>query len=978
MTPYTFYNTSILRTPSKNINELENINPTEESILKYFEKIKLSIYFSSPNLYNSIINYKDLDYKKKESTLQSLYKYIIRMCTRPTPYGLFSGLFTICMDKNDESNSLFLSNLNSLTMDLNKFVFYDYNFLSFVYNRLIEKHYRDTLYFGLNNTIQIDSKANILSILTQEKNNKQLDYQIKEFNITQSISYIIRKFKGKNINRALFFSELRSMKINEDEIDDFFNLLIDNSIFYSKSSYIQSNDHFFKEILNITQGRDNFINKIDNHLKKINTDLNLNEIISFDEWIKKEIEYTGQVYKLDLISLKKEEFKIGIPKSIQKSLLENVEIVNTLLQSNINTRLVNFKEKFIKKYQYKFIPILEALNPFYGINYDETICLNQAPLIDDIPFSLKTDAISINNDLLSNLLSNNKNEILNIKKDAFLSTEKLKIKNFHIQYRIIDEDSNLILVESIGDALSVFSRFKYGDNKLQDLSKQIKNSEKDDDHKIYAEIIHTPDRLEAMNILDNINLTKYSIPIITNSKSKKNIYLDDLLLGVQDGQFKLYSKSHKKQVIPHFSTMAIPNNISKLPIFLFLSELSNELKYNKQFPLQKYISSLNNFIPRIQYKNIIFCPKTWFISINDVDKEDISKLKKVFEKKNIPSKIILKDSDNELFIDTNNPLSMSILYNEILKRKSVIIQEYLFYNKENYQLISFLKNNNINDIDPLINIEKNNKIKRLYLPFDEWVYIKLYCNEYRSDDVIINDIPEIIKYFEKKFIIEKFFFIRFVDHEGFHIRLRINIKKTEESINILDKISKHVKDKSNFIEKISLDSYEREIERYGLNIDKIEYLFYLDSKFTINFLKKISNKLVDVEKNRILICLYSIDYLLNLIYTREEKTHIIESLKNDFVKEFLVDKNILKFLNKKYKDYFNDINSFFFKNDFSEELKYYNTLDNLKFLKDEKILVIKSLIHMNINRYFVTEQRKHELIIYFILSRYYNYINNKV
>ncbi len=66
--------------------------------------IRESILVASKNLYETMNSFAEgKTIKKKEQFLNSLYKYVIRMSTRPTPFGLFSG---VGFGRMAEGNSL--------------------------------------------------------------------------------------------------------------------------------------------------------------------------------------------------------------------------------------------------------------------------------------------------------------------------------------------------------------------------------------------------------------------------------------------------------------------------------------------------------------------------------------------------------------------------------------------------------------------------------------------------------------------------------------------------------------------------------------------------------------------------------------------------------------------------------------------------------------------------------------------------------
>lgn len=100
---------------------------------------------------------------------------------------------------------------------------------------------------------------------------------------------------------------------------------------------------------------------------------------------------------------------------------------------------------------------------------------------------------------------------------------------------------------------------------------------------------------------------------------------------------------------------------------------------------------------------------------------------------------------------------------------------------------------------------------------------------------IINDL-------KRKKIIDRWFFIRYADPKS-HLRIRFHFIETKDismAITIInDFLNKFHKRKA--IEKIQIDTYEREIERYhACGIEQAEYLFWYDSEFTLKILDLIN------------------------------------------------------------------------------------------------------------------------------------------
>lgn len=281
-------------------------------------------------------------------------------------------------------------------------------------------------------------------------------------------------------------------------------------------------------------------------------------------------------------------------------------------------------------------------------------------------------------------------------------------------------------------------------------------------------------------------------------------------------------------------------------------------------------------------------------------------------------------------------------------------------------------------------------IQRTFIPGSECIYFKIYIGKKMADEFLIKIITPLVHIFIKKNYIKRWFFIRFEDPE-FHIRLRLfintNITTAGEIINICyPYFFKWAK--NNFMYKIQLDTYIRELERYGKNlIEESEYLFYRNSECIISVLKLFS-------KDENLRWMFSIklfdnitnDFNLDLV----KKQYLTEQLCISYKSEFGFNSQNSKQFNVMFRSHRKQIESIiqnnsseFAKNSlFHKALSLYSkeTLEinqkitnkrKPKISKNEVYHFLASHIHMAMNRLFMDKARIHELIIYDMLNHYY-------
>lgn len=270
------------------------------------------------------------------------------------------------------------------------------------------------------------------------------------------------------------------------------------------------------------------------------------------------------------------------------------------------------------------------------------------------------------------------------------------------------------------------------------------------------------------------------------------------------------------------------------------------------------------------------------------------------------------------------------------------------------------------------------KIQRIFTPGDQWLYYNIFCGYNTSDDILINYLSPLTQSFLSRNIIDQWFFIRYND-PSYHIRYRVRIKNiayTGEIIHAINNVLEQLL-KDEYISKLQIDSYIREIERYGYNtIENAENIFFHDSN---NILKIIASLDENKPNIRSLWGLKLVDFYLSTFrFSISEKVLFSEKLRNYFYNEFKVDKNTKKNLDRLYSDYQTSIHSFIS----NKDRKIYKSeiikdVAKIVAIKEKNLLtvdfdsLISSFIHMSLNRLFVGDNRLHELVTYDLMWRYY-------
>ncbi|MEO0507157.1 MAG: thiopeptide-type bacteriocin biosynthesis protein [Bacteroidota bacterium] len=281
--------------------------------------------------------------------------------------------------------------------------------------------------------------------------------------------------------------------------------------------------------------------------------------------------------------------------------------------------------------------------------------------------------------------------------------------------------------------------------------------------------------------------------------------------------------------------------------------------------------------------------------------------------------------------------------------------------------------------------------QRSFIVGSEWLYYKIYSGPKASDLILTEIVLPCLQSLKERNCIEKWFFIRYADPKH-HIRLRFLVSDKKHIPIIMDELFVHLEGliAKDIVWKVQLDTYHRELERYGDNTMELsESLFCADSLATIRFLDLIEGD--EGEELRWLFGLRAIEVLLSCFqYGLDEKLGLMEQLKIGFGREFNMSRPLKKQLDDKYRKEREGIEQFM-RFTAEEEPDYIPILDILgethnkiapiakKILEVEKKDALQmsknnlmgSYIHMLMNRLFKSKNRLNEMVCYDFLYRHY-------
>jgi thiopeptide-type bacteriocin biosynthesis protein len=370
---------------------------------------------------------------------------------------------------------------------------------------------------------------------------------------------------------------------------------------------------------------------------------------------------------------------------------------------------------------------------------------------------------------------------------------------------------------------------------------------------------------------------------------------------------------------------------------------------------------------------------------------------------NLPRYVVLGRGDNELLLDLNNSICRSILAKE-LSKSDVFLFENLFSSNN-----CFIKQDGksyTNEINIPLTTSKpyyrrsyswdtsqpGTDIRRIFPPGSEWLYLKIYTGCKLAEKALTEVIGDFASELMNTGTIDSWFFIKYNDPD-YHLRVRFHRKdkeKNEQWLSLVENLDTKLRSliAEKYAFRITMDTYIREVERYGVETMEIsERVFCADSIAITEFLSLISG--TEGEVLRWKFAFISIDDLLNDFgYTTHAKKQLLEELSNNFLAEFSFNKRsdaltLIKAINNKYRKLRNEIADVIENNQSADLEEAYDCFRRRSHrIKQEAELIrtrhghavhdlMQSYIHMSLNRLFLVNQQRHELVIYYFLTKYY-------
>lgn len=499
----------------------------------------------------------------------------------------------------------------------------------------------------------------------------------------------------------------------------------------------------------------------------------------------------------------------------------------------------------------------------------------------------------------------------------------------------LDRGEFQLLVGNAGgpSGARLLGRFCHAEELLCDQTrKHLRAEEALHPEAIFAEIVHLPQG-RIGNILSRPVMREYEIPFLGRSGApeERQIPVTDLLVSVSGNQIVLRSRRLGREVIPRL-TSAHNFAMRSLGLYRFLCTLqSQEIAGGVGFSWGPLESA--PFVPRVTHGRLVLARAGWWMTAAEIKQlakaagaDRYAAVQEWRRRRRLPRLVTLADGDNELLVDLDNTLAIDAFLDLVEERDRARLHE-LFPGPEAL-IAEGPEGRFVHELvipfhrlpRPVAAVEtavaapeaaagttagqatvavgtapggaapagNGLQVRRTFAPGSEWLFAKLYTGTATADRVLRDVLAPLVREALAEGWCDGWFFIRYGDPE-WHLRVRFHGGPEALTGRVLPALHAGVTPllDDGRLWKLQLDTYEREVERYGgpFGIGLVERLFQADSDAVLEILDMLEgDEGADV---RWRLAFYGVDALLNdLGLDAEAKLSVLGRMRQGFAQEF--------------------------------------------------------------------------------------------
>ncbi|MBI2901012.1 MAG: lantibiotic dehydratase [Planctomycetes bacterium] len=597
--------------------------------------------------------------------------------------------------------------------------------------------------------------------------------------------------------------------------------------------------------------------------------------------------------------------------AVTREILRGVGALHRLFGARSRREWDEFAKRFHERYQDRDVPLAEALDEEAGVGFEKSSApaAEASPLLAGLAFGPRNGDSTVAWDAGRSMLVRKIEEAQRrgateiVLEDEDLGTEEPPplpdaISAFGTilaaSEEAVDRGEFRFHLKSAGgpSGAQMLGRFCHlDDGLLARVRDFLRAEERLRPDAIFAEVVHAPAGRHG-NVISRPVLRDYEIPFLGASAvpADRQIPIQDLMVSVREGRVVLRSKRLGREVLPRM-TNAHNYRSTGLGVYKFLCRLQHQgTAGSLAWDWGPFAAA--RFLPRVRYGRTILAPARWLI-LND----EVRDLARIRRERHLPRFVTVADGDATLPVDLDNPLSVETFVHLVKDREAVALEEMAAGPEDVFVrgpggrfvheiVVPFLRAGA--PVRSTLAAPSSRTAERTFAPGSEWLHANLYCGTATADGVLRDLVRPLAESAIRSGAADRWFFVRYGDPE-WHLRVRFHGRPERLLAEVLPALHRLAAPlvADGRISRVQLDTYEREVERYGGpdGVAAAERLFWIDSEAAAAIVGLLpGDEGLDA---RWRLALLGMDLLLDdLGLASDEKLAALERIRDSYRAEF--------------------------------------------------------------------------------------------
>ena len=540
--------------------------------------------------------------------------------------------------------------------------------------------------------------------------------------------------------------------------------------------------------------------------------------------------------------------RVGLSGRVRSELHRAAELLATVAPARRDA-LREFRESFERRFATRAVPLLEALDPDFGVPLGDSLSKRQAAeelpaarraaLLELVARGLRSGTVELSGADIEALAPESPRPL----PDAFVVTAGLIARDDQAvdagEFRVVEPD-----VDGPSGA-RMLGRFCHGDGHLERLVREhLRREESLRPDVIFAELAASPETSWGLSVTHRPVLRGWEIDYggASGAPAARVLEPADLLVSVDRREVLLHSAKLGCQVIPS-CTSAMNFQWISLPALRLLNAIGLQGSVRPRWSWGE-LGDLPE-LPRVTDGRSILSLRRWNIGAAELvriaastDAAGWRRLQAWRADRGVPRVVSFKHPKSPLVVDFDNALSVEAFLADAKELPVVRLVEMPSTDADggspvrgagggysNLLLVPFVRTP-----QPASRPRRRlpatpvAEARRRFAPGSEWLFASLYGPAGLADRVLTDVIAPLVERVRLAGWIDGWFFIRYADPAR-HLRLRLHGTPERLGNEVLAALQAAVAPalEDGLLYRLALDTYEREVERYG-GLDGVEMM----------------------------------------------------------------------------------------------------------------------------------------------------------